>query len=152
MNGFSTVEKLKELEKKATCAPWYYGTHPDNCCECEDCYPDECDNPIKLGFEPVAMIDSGDVVPGIYTAKAVRAQINPNGELIAHLRNAAPLLLDIAGQIRPGDSERFQELIYIIEDMRIDESCPVCEERLVGYKEMIKRYQQMAERMHEAEM
>ena len=73
-------------------------------------------------------------------------------DYLSALYSAAPPLLDIAGLIRSGDKERFQELIYIIEDMRIDESCPVCEERLVGYKEMLKRYQKMAERMHETEM
>ena len=108
MTRFDEVAQLRELEKKATPAPWYYGVHPDNCDTCEDCDPDDtgmCDNPIKPDFGPVAMISSGDVVPGIFASVVFDAEDNPNGQTIANLRNAAPWLLDAAACFQPGDAE-----------------------------------------------
>ena len=70
-------------------------------------------------------------------------------DYLSELYSAAPLLLDIASQIQPEDAERFGELRNIIEEMREGEACRVCEEILVGYRQMIIRYQRMAERMHD---
>ena len=40
MNLIAACERLREMEQQATCAPWYYGIHPDNCRECGDCFSD----------------------------------------------------------------------------------------------------------------
>lgn len=149
MTGFETVEKLRELEQKATQGEWFY----EDCKYQWDLYAQNHD------LEGVCPPDTPKGLKEIFESahpwKLISANKNgywpeeSDAKLICDLRNAAPLLLDIAGQIQPGDRQGFLELIYVIEDMRIDESCPVCEERLVGYKEMIKRYQRMVERMYE---
>ena len=108
MARFDDVARLRELEKKATPTPWYYGVHPDNCDTCEDCDPSDtgmCDNPIKSDFGPVAMISSGDVVPGIFASVVFGAEDNPNGQTIAGFRNAAPWLLEAAACFQPGDAD-----------------------------------------------
>jgi hypothetical protein len=115
---FDEVARLKELEKKATPTPWYYGVHPDNCDTCEDCDPDDtgmCDNPIKPDFGPIAMISSGDVVPGIFASVVLGEEDNPNGRTIANLRNAAPWLLEVAGCFQPGDGNLMGELISVMD-------------------------------------
>jgi len=115
---FDEVARLKELEKKATPTPWYYGVHPDNCDTCEDCDPDDtgmCDNPIKPDFGPVAMISSGDVVPGIFASVVFDTEDNPNGQTITCFRNAAPWLLEVAGCFQPGDGNLMGELISVMD-------------------------------------
>ena len=101
MNGFSTVEKLKELEQRATAGKWE-------------------------GFVPRNRY-------GTIT--------RDDGKFISDLRNAAPLLLDIAGQIRPEDAKIFEVLIALYKGIGCSEDSVVIE--------VLKRYQRMAERMHE---
>lgn len=117
MTRFEEVARLKKLEKKATPAPWYYGVHPDNCDTCEDCDPDDtgmCGNPIKPDFDPVAMISSGDVVPGIFASVVLDEEDNPNGQTITCFRNAAPWLLDAAACFQPGDVRCIKAVIGIM--------------------------------------
>ena len=119
MTRFDEVTRLQELEKKATPTPWYYGVHPDNCDTCEDCDPSDtmCDNHIKPDFGPVAMISSGDVVPGIFASVVFGAEDNPNGQTIAGFRNAAPWFLEIAACFQPGDARIFKGILrYLTED------------------------------------
>lgn len=120
MDGFETVEKLKALEQRMPPAPF-----------------------------SVKKIRLNEMEGDSWLHDAEGEILELTLDEIADLRNAAPLLLDIAGQIQPDDAERFGELRDIIEEMREGESCQVCEEMLVGYREMIIRYQKMAERMHE---
>lgn len=125
MTRFDEIVRLRELEKKATPAPWYYGVHPDNCDTCEDCDPDDtgmCDNLIKPDFDPVAMISSGDVVPGIFASVVFDAEDNPNGQTIANLRNAAPWLLEAAACFQPGDVHILKGILrYLTEDFENSE-------------------------------
>lgn len=106
MNGFSIVEKLKELEKNAEPGPWIAD-------------------------------EDGPFVVDEYTGDVIEI---PNGgcdaEFITDLRNAAPLLLDMAGQIQPEDAIRLK-LLSKMSALTEDEIA------------MLKRYQKMAERMHE---
>lgn len=123
MTRFDEVARLRELEKKASSAPWYYGVHPDNCDTCEDCDPDDagmCDNPIKPDFGPVAMISSGDVVPGIFASAVLDGEDNPNGQTIAHLRNAAPWLLEAAACFQPGDAALMGEILSLHREFEKD--------------------------------
>lgn len=142
MNGFSTVEKLKELEQRATPGDWYAGVHPDNCDRCDGCDQEDplCDNPIRP--DAVNVIDS-DVVYSLY-ANAYRNRQTENCELVSGLRNAAPLLLDIAGLIRPEDVKVFEVLIALYKGIGCSDSSVAID--------VLKRYQRMAERMHETDV
>ena len=147
MTRFDEVARLQEMEKKATPTPWYYGVHPDNCDTCEDCDPSDtgmCDNPIKADFGPVAMISSGDVVPGIFASVVFDAQDNPNGQTIACFRNAAPWLLEAAACFQPGDAER---IARIVRDDLLEGCCGQCNADV----DMMHRLQKAAEIMEELE-
>lgn len=93
MNGFSTVEKLKELEQK----------------------------------DPAWQSQDGSVTADV--------------DYLSALYSAAPLLLDIAWQIRPEDGKRFASMIRTMEnDIEWDHDREI---------DLLRRYQKMAERMHE---
>lgn len=115
MNGFKTVEKLKELEKKATPGKWGHdqgnGWNTRDLITCAD----------------------GAILWG-------KIENDLDGDLIADLRNAAPLLLDIAEQIRPGDAEILYWMLTGIGDEPDQDD-------IAG---LLSRYHTMAERMHES--
>lgn len=69
-------------------------------------------------------------------------------DFIIAMRNAAPLLLDIAGQIRPGDDKLIGQLIQAVQRHKTDD--PLGEITNGEAIECLKRYQKMAERTHEA--
>ena len=72
-------------------------------------------------------------------------------DFIIAMRNAAPLLLDIAGQIRPGDDKLLAQLVYEQEDLaRFMAGFGGVRQSERVMIAMLKRYQKMAERMHEA--
>ncbi len=146
MTRFDEVARLMVLEKKATPTPWYYGVHPDNCDTCEDCDPSDtmCDNHIKPDFGPVAMISSGDVVPGIFASVVFDAEDNPNGQTIAGFRNAAPWLLEVAACFQPGDAKRIARITR--EDL-LAGCCAECDADI----DMMHRLRRAAEILEEME-
>ena len=81
---------------------------------------------------------------GFSTVEKLKELEQPGMELqrLAALQSAAPLLLDIAGEIRPGDSDRFKLLIINNEQRWTDEQWQKS-------MDMLRRYQRMAERMHD---
>ena len=127
MTGFETVETLRELEKKAIPCPWRY--EPAGTSDAGNLYDDsivEGDNWI--------FYDVGD---------------EPDTHLIICLRNAAPLLLDVVGQIRPGDDKLLARLIYEQEEIaRFAAGFGEVKQSERAVIDMLKRYQKMAERMH----
>ena len=108
MNGFETVEKLKELEQKATPHTHY--------------------------FEDICHTTVGSA----------------ESDLV--LRNAAPLLLDIAGQIRPGDEKILGLFVDFMEKFNpsghLNDEGPGKEITNRMAVECLKRYQNMAEKMN----
>lgn len=117
MTRFEEVERLKELEQRV---PHFTQ------CEMHLLYPD--------GDEAVCFrSDFGNVTDDWMIADDLAAFFND-------LRNAAPLLLDIAGQIRLGDKERFADLANDLES----ENWKKYEDEV----ELLRRYQKMAEKMN----
>lgn len=76
--------------------------------------------------------------------------IAPNTQLLIDLRNAAPLLLDIASQIQPGDDKLLAQLVYEQEDLaRFMTGFGGVRQSERVMIDLLKRYQKMAERMEE---
>ena len=76
--------------------------------------------------------------------------IAPNTQLLIDLRNAAPLLLDIAGQIQPGDDMLLARLVHVEEEMaKFAAGFGKIRPNDQVMIDMLKRYQKMAERMEE---
>ena len=148
MTGFEMVAKLKDLEQKATPGKWFYA----DCKYQWDLYAENhdlegtCPQDTPIGLK--------EIFESAHPWKLISANKNgywpeeSDSKLICGLRNAAPLLLDIAGQIRPGDDKLFARLIYEQEETskfaagfgQIHPS-----ERVMI--DMLKRYQKIAERM-----
>ena len=104
MNGFSTVEKLKELEQK----------------------------------DPSWQSQDGSVIADV--------------DYLSALYQAAPLLLDIASQIRPADEVILGLFVEFMKHFKPDghlndtgDGAAITNRMVV---ECLKRYQKMAERMH----
>ena len=105
MNGFSTVEKLKELEQK----------------------------------DPSWQSQDGSVIADV--------------DYLSALYQAAPLLLDIAGQIQPGDEKILGLFVDFMEKFNpnghLNDSGLGAEITNQTATECLRRYQQIAKRMHE---
>ena len=124
MTGFEEVEKLKELEQKATPAPW------------------KCDAGVAADFNISANRED-------FTIQFWDSD-EDDPMLITDLRNAAPLLLDVASQIQPGDDKLLAQLVYEQEDLaRFVAGFGGVRQSERVMIDLLKRYQKMAERMEE---
>jgi hypothetical protein len=133
-NLIDEVARLKELEAKATPSRWYLIGNRDIQLLSEFTSQDD----FYINFD-----DSGREDP----------------EFITEMRNAAPKLLDVLGEIRAGDTRRFDEIIEMI-DFSIPSELAGVEEgdeefdlapseyqEMIKMKETLHRYRDMAAQM-----
>ena len=133
MTGFEEVKKLKELEQKASRPVWY----------ARETTKTEAVSPKYFSHMRIGSTEDDRVFLADQGEKA-------DLDLTIALRNAAPLLLDIAGQIHFGDDKLLARLIYEQEDLaRFVAGFGGVHQSERVMIDLLKRYQKMAERMHE---
>lgn len=145
MTGHETVQKLRELEKSATGAPWRVSvaTGYENIYRFIRCNPP--------GGRPNDTFIAGttgkrnDGMVAVLSGKTKIEEADDDANLITDLRNSADLLLEVAGAFQPGDSEKLKAVIRYLYPM--SGSLPGTEIPLYTIVTMLHRLQAAAERL-----
>lgn len=113
MNLLDRIKELQKLEAEATPGDWYSRD------------------------EYIATIDEIDI-DGEGNRRIDVPYDSYDADFIAEMRNAAPDMLSILGEIQPGDAEIFQFLLnnINIDDMERSKTCPDLTEFLYRYRAM----------------
>ncbi len=100
------VDRLKELEKRATLGPWAYEEDAEN-------FPDGTGN----ASGDLKIIDNRGCTVSTMIEYAEYENSVENAEMIVALRNAAPAILDVLSAFRDGDAVILNDTISDIRDM-----------------------------------